>query len=78
MIKFDKGHSAACVYGDIAIGKDTIRVYSVHLESYRLGKNEQQIYKELTSATRKTPRKVSRLYLLVWLPPTETGQNRRK
>ena len=49
VIKFDKGHSAACVYGDIAIGKDTIRVYSIHLESYRLGKNEQQIYKELTS-----------------------------
>ena len=48
-INFAKGHSAACIYGDIAIGKDTIRVYSVHLESYRLGKNEQQIYKELTS-----------------------------
>lgn len=49
VINFDKGHSAACVYGDITIGKDTIRVYSIHLESYRLGKNEQQIYKELTS-----------------------------
>lgn len=49
VISFDKGNSAACIYGDIAVGKDTIRVYSVHLESYRLGKNEQKIYKELTS-----------------------------
>lgn len=30
VINFDKGHSAACIYGDIAIGKDTVRVYSTH------------------------------------------------
>lgn len=48
-ITFEKGNSATCLYCDIAVGKDTIRVYAVHLESYRLGKNEEQIYKELTS-----------------------------
>ncbi|MDY4043608.1 MAG: endonuclease/exonuclease/phosphatase family protein [Marinifilaceae bacterium] len=46
-ITFPKGCSAACVYGDIVLEWDTVRVYCVHLESYRLGKKEQQIYQEL-------------------------------
>lgn len=48
-IPFDKSNSAACIYCDITIGKDTIRIYTVHLESYRLGQKEQRIYKNLTS-----------------------------
>lgn len=48
-ITFGPGNSAACIYADIDVKGDTIRVYAIHLESYRLGNNEKQIYKNLTS-----------------------------
>lgn len=50
-IFFPKGCTSACVYADIILPKDTVRVYCVHLESYRLGYKEQKIYKELTGGT---------------------------
>lgn len=48
VIAFEKGNSATCIYGDIVVKQDTVRVYAIHLESYRLGKKEEEIYKELT------------------------------
>lgn len=48
-IEFGPGNSAACIYADIDVKGDTIRVYAIHLESYRLGNKEEQIYKNLTS-----------------------------
>ena len=50
-ISFPKGCSASCAYADIVLPKDTVRVYCVHLESYRLGRKEQKIYRELTGGT---------------------------
>lgn len=50
-VSFPKGCSASCVYADIVLPKDTVRVYCVHLESYRLGRKEQKIYRELTGGT---------------------------
>ena len=50
-VEFPKGYSASCVYADVVLPEDTVRVYCVHLESYRLGYKEQKIYKELTGGT---------------------------
>ena len=48
-IEFEPGNAAAGIYADIDVKGDTIRVYALHLESYRLGNNEKEIYKNLTS-----------------------------
>lgn len=48
-IEFGPGNAAAGIYADIDVKGDTIRVYALHLESYRLGNNEKKIYKDLTS-----------------------------
>ena len=49
IIKFPPGNAAACIYADIDVKGDTVRVYAIHLESYRLGNKEERIYKNLTS-----------------------------
>ena len=46
-LSFPKGYSAACIYADVVLPTDTLRLYCVHLESYRLGRNEIKIYKDL-------------------------------
>ena len=51
-LKFDEKYSCACIYCDIVCGKDTIRLYSVHLESYRLGKKERRFVKEMSTRLR--------------------------
>ena len=45
-LSFPKGYSAACIYADVVLPTDTLRLYCVHLESYRLGRNEIKIYKD--------------------------------
>lgn len=48
---FDKQYSGTCIYCDLAVGNDTVRIYSVHLESYKLGKKERQFMKEIRGLT---------------------------
>ena len=48
-LTFAPGYSSSCIYGDFKLGKDTVRLYSVHLESYKLGKKERQFMKEISS-----------------------------
>lgn len=45
-LTFAPGYSSSCIYGDFKLGKDTVRLYSVHLESYKLGKKEQRQFNE--------------------------------
>lgn len=47
-IVFPDEYSSACLYCDLDTGKDTVRLYSVHLESYKLGKKERQFMKEIS------------------------------
>lgn len=47
-ITFEPQYSSSCIYCDFKVGKDTVRVYSVHLESYKLGKKERQFMKEMS------------------------------
>lgn len=50
-IPFDKNYTSSCIYCDIAGKKDTVRIYSVHLESYKLGNKERQFVKEITGGS---------------------------
>ena len=47
-IPFDKKYTSSCIYIDIPLANDTVRIYSVHLESYRFEKEERQFIKEMT------------------------------
>ncbi len=47
-IDFDKKYMAACIYADIAVSNDTVRVYCVHLESYRLGDKDRKLLQKLS------------------------------
>lgn len=47
-INFETGHSASCLYCDAITAQDTIRLYSVHLESYKFGKKEREFMKEIS------------------------------
>lgn len=47
-IPFDKKYTSSCIYIDVPIAGDTVRIYSVHLESYRFEKEERQFIKEMT------------------------------
>ena len=48
VIPFDKKYSSSCIYFDVPVAGDTVRIYSVHLESYRLGKQERKFRKEMS------------------------------
>lgn len=48
VIPFDKKYTSSCIYFDVPVAGDTVRIYSVHLESYRLGKQERKFMKEMT------------------------------
>lgn len=48
-ITFDKSHTGSAQYCDVLKGKDTIRIYNIHLESYQLGHKERKFVKEITS-----------------------------
>lgn len=47
-LTFPEQYSSACLYCDVILNQDTIRLYSVHLESYKLGKKERQFMKEIS------------------------------
>ena len=49
-LEFDDKYTSTCIYCDVVRGKDTVRLYSVHLESYRFGKKERRFVKEVSSA----------------------------
>ena len=48
VLPFDKKYTSSCIYVDIPLSNDTVRIYSVHLESYRMGKQERQFMKEMS------------------------------
>lgn len=48
VIPFDPKYTSSCIYIDIPLANDTVRIYSVHLESYGLGKQERLFMKEMT------------------------------
>jgi len=39
-----------CIYSDIKVGKDTIRVYNLHLESIHFGYNDYQLIESINSS----------------------------
>ena len=40
-LAFPKDDSGSCLYCDLAVGNDTVRVYNVHLESYRFSTKDR-------------------------------------
>jgi endonuclease/exonuclease/phosphatase family metal-dependent hydrolase len=42
------------IFTDIVMGRDTIRVYNIHLQSIRFGKNDYSFYSQLTDQARET------------------------
>ena len=48
-IEFDKKYSSSCIWCDIKLPGDTIRVYSIHLESYRFGKEDRKAVQNMTT-----------------------------
>lgn len=46
-LAFTSGQSGSCIYCDLLCHKDTVRLYSVHLESYKLGKKERQFVQDI-------------------------------
>lgn len=46
-VAFEGKHTGVCLYCDLKLGRDTLRVYSIHLESYRLGKKERDFVRQL-------------------------------
>lgn len=52
-IPFPSPHTgASCIYCDLPLGTDTIRIYSVHLESYKLGKKERLFMKQISQGVK--------------------------
>jgi len=41
------------IYTDLAMGRDTIRVYNIHLESIRFGRNDYSFYAQLTDQVKE-------------------------
>ncbi|MDR1273877.1 MAG: endonuclease/exonuclease/phosphatase family protein [Odoribacteraceae bacterium] len=53
-IDFDKGTTASCIYGDIIPrAGDTIRVYCVHLESFRFDGRDRQLFRDFPELQRE-------------------------
>lgn len=50
-ITFDKAYSGSAQYCDVLKGKDTIRIYNIHLASYQLGQKERDFFKEISAST---------------------------
>ncbi len=47
-LSFGEQTSASCLYCDVVTPVDTVRLYNIHLESYKLGKKERQFMKEIS------------------------------
>lgn len=41
-------HNIFAIYTDLVLGKDTVRVFNIHLESIRFGKDDYSFYAQLT------------------------------
>lgn len=41
------------IFTDLAMGRDTVRVYNIHLESIRFGKNDYSFYAQLTDQAKE-------------------------
>jgi len=41
------------IYTDLVMGRDTVRVYNIHLESIRFGKNDYSFYAQLTDQAKE-------------------------
>ncbi|MCX6230498.1 MAG: endonuclease/exonuclease/phosphatase family protein [Bacteroidetes bacterium] len=46
-VEFEKKSDNLCIFSDIVKGKDTIRIYNVHLESIRLSKEDEMFYEDI-------------------------------
>lgn len=75
IITFDKDYTSSCIFCDIVIHSDTLRVYGLHLESYRLGKNEKKLYQELTAGNSQN---ISRGVRTLLTRLTNANKNRAK
>ncbi len=51
-----EGRSAFAIFTDLAIGNDTVRVYNLHLQSIRFGKEDYRFYSNLTEPDTDTTR----------------------
>jgi endonuclease/exonuclease/phosphatase family metal-dependent hydrolase len=51
-VRMNKGNIFA-IYTDLSLEKDTIRVYNIHLESIRFGKNDYSFYAQLTDQAKE-------------------------
>ena len=47
-IPFSQEYTSSCVYCDIVKEQDTVRIYNIHLESYKLGTKERKFVKDIT------------------------------
>lgn len=47
-ITFDKKYTSSCLYCDIVKSGDTVRIYNIHLESYKLGQKERKFVKDIS------------------------------
>lgn len=45
-IPFENNSNNSCIYTDVLVGLDTIRVYNVHLQSFRLNKKSLELFDE--------------------------------
>jgi endonuclease/exonuclease/phosphatase family metal-dependent hydrolase len=48
-IIFNTSSNNICIYSDIVVRNDTIRVYNIHLQSIRFSRKDNQFYDELTT-----------------------------
>lgn len=53
-IEFDKKYSSSCIWCDVVISGDTVRIYNIHLESFRFGKEDRKAVQNMTTNGAKT------------------------
>jgi endonuclease/exonuclease/phosphatase family metal-dependent hydrolase len=49
-VEFEVKSDNRCIFSDIVKGKDTIRVYNVHLESIHLSKEDEMFYEDIATS----------------------------
>ncbi|MDL2231156.1 endonuclease/exonuclease/phosphatase family protein [Porphyromonadaceae bacterium OttesenSCG-928-L07] len=49
VIPFNEKYTSSCIYFDVKKGNDTLRVYNIHLESYKLDEEDRKFMREITS-----------------------------
>ena len=50
LIRYNTNSGNLCIYTDVLIGGDTIRIYNVHLESIRLGQEDYKFAEKISNA----------------------------